>query len=120
MEKVPKQPEQVIQCLYAEGQGSAGKVLRSCFDSASESNWVLNLSHLQNWFNDQAGSIEVVNRSPINMKTLGYGLHQWAHDVTEVCGMPLQDSVMLVSSLFQMGFMTGFYSRQKEDTEKPQ
>lgn len=120
MEKVPKQPEQVTQCHQEGAPTAPSRVLRSCFDPACESNWVLNLHHIQNWFNQQAGSIEVVNRSPINMETLGYGLHQWSHDVSDISGMPLADSAMLVTSLFQLGFMAGFYSRKKEDVEKPQ
>lgn len=116
----PEEPQQVIQCHQEEAPSSPGRVLRSCFDPACESNWVLNLSHLQSWFNDHAGSIEVVNRSPINMKTLAYGLHQWSHDVADISKLPLMDSALLVSSLFQLGFMAGFFSQEKEKTEKPQ
>lgn len=111
--------QQTLQC---EGEKQPGSVrtLRSCFSPTHESNWVLNLNHLQQWFEEQAGSIEVVNRSPVNMEALTYGLHQWAHDVTDVCRLPLMDSAMLVTSLFQMGFMAGFYSRKKEDETQPQ
>ena len=116
----PKEPQQVIQCHHEGEPNKARRGLRSCFDSACESNWVLNIHHLQNWFNDHAGSIEVVNRSPINMETLAYGLHQWSHDVTDISKLPMIDSALLVSSLFQLGFMAGFFSQEKEKTEKPQ
>ncbi|KKM03538.1 hypothetical protein LCGC14_1773340, partial [marine sediment metagenome] len=45
-----EEPQQVIQCHHEGEQNKAGRVLRSCFDSACESNWVLNIHHLQNWF----------------------------------------------------------------------
>ncbi|KKK85324.1 hypothetical protein LCGC14_2774460, partial [marine sediment metagenome] len=46
----PEEPQKTIQCHHEGEQGRAGRVLRSCFDSACESNWVLNIHHLQNWF----------------------------------------------------------------------
>ena len=119
MSEINPEEQQAPQC-QSEGRHGPGRMLRSCFNPTCESNWVLNIHHLQQWFEEQAGSIEVVNRSPINMETLAYGLHQWAHDVTDVCRLPLVDSAILVSSLFQMGFMAGFYSRKKEDETKPQ
>ena len=116
----PKMPQRVVQCPHGEATSGPGRTLRSCFDSACESNWVLNIHHLQKWFSDQGGSIEVVNRSPINMETLAYGLHQWSHDVADISKLPMMDSTLLVSSLFQLGFMAGFYSRKKEEASKPQ